>query len=267
MDMLQEINVVRRILSASMTTDVNQEMDIYRDKVKIFIHIPKTAGTSMNYVIDRNFTDDQIISTSSEKAVQLRDLDDEIVSKIEFVRGHITYGIDRFIPKESKYLCLFRLPGPRIFSFYNFVCRSTTHRLHTSFNKSGFDFGHFLEFAYSDAGLLAEIHNGQIRRIADRMGNSLGKEQEVLHEAARIIVEEKILYGFSERFDQFVAELHRLGILFKYMPAWENKAPAGECYETAVSNLNKHQKKLFHEFTVWDGIFYEACYKEKYGEI
>jgi hypothetical protein len=83
-------------------------------KRTIFLHIPKTAGSSFERVINAN-------TATSHAYIGLRSY---LTSKNdcgELVKGHMAYGIDFLKLQESRYITLIRNPTERCISYYYFV--------------------------------------------------------------------------------------------------------------------------------------------------
>jgi len=95
----------------------------------IFLHIPKTAGTTIRDNVERNLRKEEyfMLRTSrklhSKKEVfdYFKKLKNEEKEKLLFIGGHfVYYGLHKFFPnREVRYITFFREPISRMISFYN----------------------------------------------------------------------------------------------------------------------------------------------------
>lgn len=90
----------------------------------IFMHIPKTAGSTLGNIIDRHYANNRLF-------VMIHDRDndtfaaqpEDMRARVQMVRGMTYYGIHRVIPRESRYFTLYRHPVDRVISQYFYVQR------------------------------------------------------------------------------------------------------------------------------------------------
>jgi hypothetical protein len=81
---------------------------------KIFVHIPKTAGTSFMDVINENEGD--FINCKG-----LMSIIKSVIQDGDFVKGHIPYGVNVFGFSQPRYITFLRNPTEQCISFYYFV--------------------------------------------------------------------------------------------------------------------------------------------------
>jgi len=90
------------------------------DDFLYFLHIQKTAGTTLKKIIDDHFDDESICPDHLWRNLVLtlpRDF-----SKYRLIRGHFGYGIHRILPKKPVYITMLRNPIELSLSKYEFVC-------------------------------------------------------------------------------------------------------------------------------------------------
>ena len=100
------------------------------EPVVIFVHIPKTAGTTLRHIIQHQFNPRNIfefynlekkqnrISTGVEK---LKSFSDSQKNAINFVSGHAGFGLHKFLHRPYTYITVLRDPVARILSYYYFL--------------------------------------------------------------------------------------------------------------------------------------------------
>ena len=90
----------------------------------IFLHLPKTGGTTFSEHIINNFKPEEILSTSE---LRYDSINPEIKKdKIKFILGHASYyGIHKMFPgRVPRYIVFLREPAERFVSGYNFEMRT-----------------------------------------------------------------------------------------------------------------------------------------------
>lgn len=107
------------------------------DPIYIFVHIPKTAGTTLIKNITKNLkpgeslelnpetlgVSENINKAKIEAAVnKLAKKKGKNLNKIRFVYGHtVPYGIHKYFKRSPRYLTIVRNPAKRIASIYNYL--------------------------------------------------------------------------------------------------------------------------------------------------
>lgn len=90
----------------------------------IFMHIGKTAGSTLGNIIDRQYANDRlyVIMHNDDNEVFAAQ-PEHLRAQVEMVRGMTYYGIHNAIPRESRYFTLYRHPVDRVISEYFYVQR------------------------------------------------------------------------------------------------------------------------------------------------
>ncbi len=97
--------------------------NLKEDDILYFLHIPKTAGTSLSSIIDKYFDRKKVLGVHAWKYLLPKlPLD---FKKYQFVRGHFGYGFYRILPKKPVYITILRDPKEIIFSSYQMIQRLT----------------------------------------------------------------------------------------------------------------------------------------------
>ncbi|MEO7167963.1 MAG: sulfotransferase family 2 domain-containing protein [Spartobacteria bacterium] len=100
----------------------------------IFLHIPKTAGTTLNRIIERQYSPFAIFTMDPHRiratAERFKHLSEARRRQFQVVRGHLLYGIHHFLPQGATYMTMLREPVARVLSAYYFVLRRPLNPLH-----------------------------------------------------------------------------------------------------------------------------------------
>jgi hypothetical protein len=91
----------------------------------LFMHIPKTAGTTLRKTIVKNYKRSEVAYLYPDPpgfpVRNLRDLPLSQRAQFRLVVGHFQYGIHNEVPNESSYFTVVRDPIARVWSHYQFL--------------------------------------------------------------------------------------------------------------------------------------------------
>jgi hypothetical protein len=114
----------------------------------VFLHIPKTAGTTLHRIIERQYPAESLYSVGwiEEKSVAaLRQMSEARKARIRMVRGHMAFGVHEFLSGPVTYFTLLRNPLERVISYYYFVRNKPDHYLYEEISVGEMDLAEFIE--------------------------------------------------------------------------------------------------------------------------
>jgi len=104
-----------------MTSIEVKKYHLKNDDLFYFLHIPKTAGTSMISILDKQFPDEKILKLHEwQELLPLMPID---FTKYNFIRGHFGRSIFNLLPKKPICITLLRDPIKLMISSYKMVAR------------------------------------------------------------------------------------------------------------------------------------------------
>jgi len=178
--------------------------------VIIFTHIPRTAGTSLRLVIERNYKPERILQVYGDAIPRAAEfVAAQNLNNIQVVRGHIGFGVHEVLPEgEHEYITLLRHPYDRLVSLYRYILRDKGHFAHRQVVDMPFR-------KFVSSGVTAETDNGMVRQLcgieeyqqkpyADYKVpfGTCGPEQ--LELALKNLEEHYTIVGIQERFGKFL---------------------------------------------------------------
>lgn len=89
----------------------------------IFLHLPKTGGTTLTPILDWNYGDKTYKITRFPAIQKFIDLPDDKKREIPCLQGQIFYGIHAYIPQPCTYITMMRHPVKRLISQYQYIPR------------------------------------------------------------------------------------------------------------------------------------------------
>lgn len=181
----------------------------------IFLHIPKTAGTTLNQVIDRQYPAKQVYSfgpVAQESLEAYKQMPEVERTRFRVVRGHMGFGFHQWVPGAATYFTILRDPIDRVISFYYFVQRTRQHYLYNYLEFDGMDLKDLVE-----SHVTTMVDNGQTRMISGvwldaRFGEC---DETTLEQAKRNLREHFSVVGLTEQFDESL-------ILLQQAFGWKN---------------------------------------------
>lgn len=165
----------------------------------IFLHIPKAAGSTLHPVLERHYSRRTRQSVSEPEQVEaFKRRPEEERRRIRLLKGHMPFGMHRYLEGRSRYITLLRHPVERVISHYYYVKRTPDHYLYPHLQR-GMGLADFAR-----AGISGEMDNGQVRLLS-------GHDQDIpfgectpdmLDTAKRNIEEHFAVTGLTEQFDE-----------------------------------------------------------------
>jgi len=163
----------------------------------VFVHIPKTAGTTLHKVISHQYRRKDILIRHDSDGPKSGTLASWKGDPPKVVMGHYSVGLHRHVPGVRYITCL-REPVARLISHYHYASSFPGHYLHEAIHRDKLDLA-----GYVSSGLGGELSNGMTRMLAglDDTG------QPEIGEAELALAKENIGQHFdavllNERFDE-----------------------------------------------------------------
>ena len=164
----------------------------------IFLHIPKTAGTTLNRIIEWQYNPLSIFTLDPYRfratAERFKTLPEERRRRFRVVRGHLYYGLHEFLPQGATYITMLREPVARFLSSYYFILRRPLHPLHRKLKRERLGVEDYLR-------LVPHRHNFQCRLIAGVDDKVIGDDR-LLELAKEHLAESFSVVGICERFEE-----------------------------------------------------------------
>ncbi len=224
-------------------------LDTKSTETVIFLHIHKTAGTTLHHIIDRQYPPEQdfFIRTTNDYQKFLT-FDTEQRAQYRLIRGHMDFGIHELLPNSAVYFTVLRDPIERVISYYFHIKNTPQHYCYELANR--WDLQTFLE-----QGVDKLMANAQTRMWANgRPDLGFGEcTPDVLEDAKRNLQQYCAVVGLAEYFDETL-------LLLKDHFSWRNVFYVRK--NVSVNRLRQHdlpQETLavLKKFNQLDVAFYQ----------
>lgn len=173
----------------------------------LFVHIPKTAGTTLGAILVRLYGRDHVFTCHPDPKVlgvtpqDFKQMPPEEQLQYQVMRGHFGFGIHKTFREEpSTYITVLREPVDRAVSHYYYARGLTSHYLHQKIVDENLSLQD-----YVTSGICLEMDNGQTRLLIEKGGYTTPFGEcppEFLEQAKQNLREHFAVVGTSERFDE-----------------------------------------------------------------
>lgn len=245
------------------------------ENILYFLHIPKTAGTSLNNIIKSQFSKEKIYPFATYHQVYTNkklELD-----SFDIISGHFTYSYIQNMTRPVNVITVLRNPVSRVISAYNHFMREPVHN---------FEFNKFKKCTLNDALNMYPwlFSNQQVKHLGWRQNvlkmprfkipipfsieNWLEFRENLnmdkLYENACNALDNLFLFGFTDRLNEFVKTLFEKN-------NWKisvdiPKSNSAKENQIAENEVNDKIIKRIEELNSFDIKLYQYA-RKKYKEI
>ncbi|GLB62015.1 sulfotransferase family protein [Cytobacillus sp. NCCP-133] len=227
-------------------------------KIIIFIHIPKTAGTSMRKIIEKQYTVLQsryYYNGYQDAFNRLKGTPQSKLNTVKWIQGHFQFGLHEAISNPVEYITMLRHPVDRVISFYYFLRENPRHPLNhiaKSLNLT--------EFIMSEDKIIQDgIYNLQTTLIS-------GDGTPSFEKAKKNIDEHFMMVGITERFNESIFLMRKkLGWKVPYLSR-QNVTRS----RPKLAQVSENVKKIIEQKNEFDFQLYEygkAIFKKHLEEL
>ncbi len=123
-------------------------------KAVIFLHLPKTAGTTVNrlieweYPLSEMYSIDPVLFDWSSR--HLRRLPPDRLRRIRMFKGHMTFGLHEVLPQTATYITVLRDPVDRVISAFYFMRSYKLHPLYWKLRRENWTLVDFVRRSQRD---------------------------------------------------------------------------------------------------------------------
>jgi hypothetical protein len=176
---------------------------IDQETTAIFLHIHKTAGTTLHRIIERQYPPEEIHFLQGDDGhaaiEEFKALSEEQRASIRMLKGHMAFGLHAWIPGPSTYFTILRDPIERVISDYYFILREPNHYLYDIVASENLGLQTFLE-----RQIPVMLNDAQVRMISGVWGGpGFGEcDRDTLELAKKNLCEHFAVVGITEKFDE-----------------------------------------------------------------
>ena len=193
-----------------------------KEPVLVFIHLPKTGGTTLNHIIFGKFPRKKVFHIwdplHRETFLQMSD---KKRNEFDCITGHVPACIHNFISRPCRYIILLREPLERAISDYYFILRYAQHPQYEKYNREKVTLEeHLRENRGSTPDIIKFLLYPKLEFLPDIPIMEEWRDcepyttNEMIEESKRKLREDFFQAGVLDRFEEFI-------FLFSHKLKWD----------------------------------------------
>jgi hypothetical protein len=215
----------------------------------IFLHAPKTGGTTMMRIIERQYPAGSVLGRyDSSDGAELANLPPDELERLRAVGGHFRFGAHDFIARDTVYVTMLRDPVARVISHYHFVRQRPEHDQYQAATALS-----LRDFVRSSGS--AEPNNDQTRLLAGGMSDDHPTPDDMLAAARRNLRDGVAVVGLTEEFDRSLLLMRREFGWDRPFYLREN-VTRGRAHRGVIS---AETRRMIEDFNALDRALYEEA--------
>lgn len=219
----------------------------------MFVHIPKTAGTTFVLTLARHFSGKKRLSQYYH--TPFKDFpkhSPEFLNCFDLSYGHVPFNPELKLPRGIEYFTFLRSPRERLLSSYRHIKGDGSHGLKKKINVADYKLKDFLK-----SGLLKRMDNAMVRYLSNNMDKDyMTINEEDFKSAIRNFDSHFVVFGLTEYFDE---SLVLLADHMKWSPLFYRKENRSS-YAIDKKELDAETETLILACNKYDEMLYRHAH-------
>ncbi len=250
-----------------------------KDKTLIYLHIPKTGGTTLTIMISQQYRLRQIhtayVARPDQVVEDFHRKSRVPLDNIKVFRGHMLFGLHQLLSVPCTYLTILRNPIERVISLYHWILSGDPdHYLHGEVLSKKIGLKEFIA-----QGLTKEMDNSQTRFISGITAPFGRLPAEALEVAKDNLRDHFALAGLTEQFDEMMVILQKTfgwkQPFYRKVRVAQNRPDAEDISEETMDVIKEYNQLDFALYEYARDLFEQRIQKipdfrdevEKYAQL